>query len=415
MKNGSKTILVIGKVWPESKSSAAGSRMIQLLDYFHRSEWVIHFASASARGEYSDELDRYCKSKVQIRINDSSFDDLIHELRPDAVLFDRFMIEEQFGWRVAEHFPNALRIVDTIDLHCVRTAREKAVKGNRAFSTEDILKEEVAKREFASIMRSDLSLIISDEEMNIIGNLTEIEEKQLLYLPFLLSREQIDSAKESSLFEERNHFVTIGNFRHAPNRDSVKWLRSEIWPKIRKELPEAVIHVYGSYPAVKDYQLNSPENGFYVEGRAESAHQVIESAKVLLAPLRFGAGLKGKLLEAMLNGTPSVTTSIGAEGMVSEGRWGGFISDSAKDFSRKALILYQEKEIWNDARKTGFEILEKRFERDTFESILSERISEILNDLASHRSKPFMHSMIEYHSLRNSKFMSKWIEEKNSP
>jgi hypothetical protein len=162
-----RKILIIGHVWPEPNSSAAGSRMMQLIKLFLKNNIVIVFCSPATETAFSFHLKTLGITQYQIKINDSSFDDLLKEINPNAVLFDRFMTEEKFGWRVAENCPNALRILDTEDLHCLRYARQKAVMANIDFNN-DLLLNDIAKREIASIVRSDISLIISSFEINIL-------------------------------------------------------------------------------------------------------------------------------------------------------------------------------------------------------------------------------------------------------
>ena len=131
-------ILIIGTVWPEPNSSAAGSRTMQLIEQFQKRNWKITFACAAADSQFSIDFEKYGIDKVSIALNNSSFDAFIKNLQPTIVLFDRFMMEEQFGWRVAENCPDALRILDTIDLHCLRLARQQAFKEKRDFDLEDL-------------------------------------------------------------------------------------------------------------------------------------------------------------------------------------------------------------------------------------------------------------------------------------
>ena len=184
------TILIIGAIWVEPNSSAAGSRMLQLITQFLQQHWSVTFSSAAVKGEKAMDLKSIGVEESMIELNQSSFDVFIKELNPTIVLFDRFMIEEQFGWRVAENCPNALRILDTEDLHCLRKTRYKALKEKRFFSKNDLLKEDITKREIASILRCDLSLMISTFEMDLLQNFFKIDKKLLHHLPFLLS--QID-------------------------------------------------------------------------------------------------------------------------------------------------------------------------------------------------------------------------------
>ena len=127
--------------------------MLQLIEQFQQQGFSITFASPAMDSDFMADLASLNVDKKSIALNCSSFDAFIKELNPAVVLFDRFMIEEQFGWRVAENCPDALRILDTEDLHCLRLARQKAFKANRDFTTADTLKEDVAKREIASILR----------------------------------------------------------------------------------------------------------------------------------------------------------------------------------------------------------------------------------------------------------------------
>lgn len=407
-----KSLLIIGKVWPEPRSSAAGSRMIQLIDLFQKDGWEITFSSPASKSDYSFNLEEIGVRETPVQLNDSSFDEFIKQLKPDAVIFDRYMTEEQFGWRAAENCPGALRILDTEDLHCLRNARQNAWKKNREFKAEDLLTEETAKREIASILRCDLSLIISDAEMQILKDAFHIDERLLFYLPFLLDFDDEPVHKNLLNYDDRNSFVSIGNFRHEPNWNAVLWLADEIWPLIRARLPSAKLYVYGSYPSKKNFQLSKPDNGFLIKGRASDAKEVIGKARVLLAPLRFGAGIKGKLVEAMQCGTPSITTSIGAEGIVLGNKWNGVIADDPGQFADAAVELYQNQDYWQTSQQAGFEILKDRFDRNKFEPELLRRIKEISNDLKSHRRNNFTGSMLMHHSMNSTKFMSKWIEEK---
>lgn len=121
-----KKLLIIGFVWPEPKSSAAGSRMLQLIEVFQSENYHITFASTCGKGDKAFNLENLGIEQVTIQLNHSSFDEFIKVLDPDLVLFDRFMTEEQFGWRVAQQCPNALRILDTEDLHALRKGRQEA-------------------------------------------------------------------------------------------------------------------------------------------------------------------------------------------------------------------------------------------------------------------------------------------------
>ncbi|MGZ9735230.1 glycosyltransferase [Flavobacterium sp. GNP002] len=406
-------LLIIGFVWPEPNSSAAGGRMLQLISLFKAQGFSITFASPAQNSDFMVDLGEYEVDKKSIELNNSSFDIFIKELNPSLVLFDRFMMEEQFGWRVAENCPDALRILDTEDLHCLRLARQKVFKENRSFRTTDLFVEEVAKREIASILRCDLSLMISEFEMELLESAFKIDISLLYYLPLLL--EPIDDAEIEELpsFENRKDFVFIGNFLHEPNWNAVQYLQDTIWPLIKKRQPEAVLNVYGAYPSQKVLQLHNKKEGFLIMGRAINAQEVVREARVVLAPLRFGAGIKGKLLEAMQCGTPSITTSIGSESMHGELPWNGFITNDIADFADRAAQLYQDKIIWSNAQQNGIAIINQRYSKRLFEIDFRAKIEILQSNLEQHRLNNFIGALLQHHTLKSTKYMSRWIEEKN--
>jgi hypothetical protein len=406
-------VLIIGFVWPEPNSSAAGGRMVQLISIFKQHGFEVAFASPAMDSDYMVDLESLGVSKKSIALNCSSFDVFVKELNPTIVLFDRFMMEEQFGWRVAENCPDALRLLDTEDLHCLRLARQKAFKEKRQFTTDDLLVEDVAKREIASILRCDVSLMISEFEMELLQTVFKIDTNLLCYLPLLLEPIEDSTIQNQPSFEDRNNFVFIGNFLHEPNWNAVQYLKETIWPLIRKQMPNAVLQIYGAYPSQKVLQLHQSKEGFHIMGRANDAQEVVTNARVVLAPLRFGAGIKGKLVEAMQCGTPSLTTTIGAESMCGNLPWNGFIADEAPIFADKALELYQDKTIWLKSQENGFRIIEKRYLKSLFEDDFVRHILKVQVHLKQHRLHNFMGTMLQHHTLTSTKYMSRWIEEKN--
>ncbi|MBG6063533.1 hypothetical protein IWX83_003343 [Flavobacterium sp. CG_9.1] len=408
-----QSLLIIGFVWPEPNSSAAGGRMMQLISLFQEQGFTITFASPAQDSDFMIDLQLFQVDKKAIVLNSESFDTFVQELNPTVVLFDRFMMEEQFGWRVAEKCPNALRILDTEDLHSLRLARQKAFKENREFKTTDLLVEEVAKREIASILRCDLSLIISEFEIELLTNTFKIDASLLYYLPLLLEPQAVLNLNTTLSFERRKDFVFIGNFLHEPNWNAVQYLKETIWPLIKKQVPDAVCCIYGAYPSQKVLQLHNAKEGFLILGRADNAQEVVKHARVVLTPLRFGAGIKGKLLEAMQFGTPSVTTTIGAESMQGDLSWNGFVEDNCIIFANKAVFLYQDEKIWLEAQQNGFEIIKQRYMRTLFESEFKEQILTLQENLPQHRLNNFLGALLQHHTLKSTMYMSKWIEEKN--
>ena len=406
-----KKLLIIGHTYPEPTTTAAGTRMMQLISLFLEQGFSITFSTTAVISEKSEGLAQLNITIHPIILNDSSFDTFIQELSPSIVIFDRYITEEQFGWRVSEACPNAMRILDTEDLHFLRKAREEAIKKGMPVEEADLFSE-IAKRELASIYRSDCSLIISEFEMDVLIKTFKIEESLLYYLPFLIADYSNEAIKKLKPFEERSDFMTVGNLLHAPNVDSLLYLKKEIWPSIRKQLPEAKIRVYGAYAPQQIMELQDKASGFLILGWADDIAAIMKSSRVCLAPIRFGAGLKGKLIDAMINGTPSVTTSIGAEGLHGKHPFSGIVADDVQGIVAASVELYSNKTTWLQAQQNGFNCIDKRFRRELFSETFNMQIQSLQKNLNQHRKEHFIGQILQLQSLKATKYMSKWIEEK---
>ena len=431
-------VLIIGYVWPEPNSSAAGSRMMQLITAMRAQNWSVTFASPAQLSDHMADLSEHNVTCQAIELNNESFDQYITELNPDIVIFDRFMMEEQFGWRVEKFCPTAMRVLNTEDLHSLREARQKAVKKGESFQLSSSqfsasecskaeqlahhLHSDLAIREVAAIFRSDLTLMISPVEVELLTVHFKVPQQQLMYLPFMLTPLSDDHITALPAFADREHFITIGNFRHAPNWDVVLQLKQHIWPLIRKQLPKAEMHIYGAYPPPKATQLHNPKQGFHIKGWAEDAKAVIKQARLCLAPIRFGAGIKGKLSDAMECGTPSITTELGSEGMLinsADKDWNGEIMNSQEiinnpqDFADAAVKAYQDESAFIQYQKNGFAILANQYDESFWQKQFMTRLTEQVQALASSRNNNFFGLMLRHHSMKSTQYMAQWIEAKS--
>jgi len=404
-----KKLLIIGMVWPEPASSAAGTRMIQLVDLFLAKGYRITFASAASKSDFSHDFSNTSVIEQEIKLNDESFNSFLKALKPDIVLFDRFMIEEQYGWRVQQECPDALRILDTEDLHFLRQARQQSTKKQEILN----LFSDTAKREIAAILRCDLSLIISEMEIKLLEEQFKIETSLLYYLPFLEQKITSNTTQNWVPFANRTDFIFIGNFLHEPNWHTVQTLKTKVWPLLRKKLPEARLNIYGAYPSQKVLQLENKAEKFFIKGRALNAQETIAQHRILLAPIQFGAGVKGKFIDAMQTGTPSVTTTVGAEAMKGKLPWNGIVEDDLSTFAEQAALLYQNEAEWQEAQKHGIQIINERYASTAFADEFMQKVTELLLSLAKHRQANFMGQILNHHTLQSTKYMSLWIEEKN--
>lgn len=405
------TLLIIGLQYPEPTSTAAGSRMLHIIQLIKSFGYKIHFATANPKNEFSANLNEFEIPVHQLALNTSQANDTLKSINPNIVFFDRFITEEQFGWRIDECCSDALKVLDTEDLHFLREAREQSLKVTSEV-TKPIKLSEKTKRELAAIYRCDLTLMISQAEIDILTKDYDIPKNLLFYLPFVYRTKSL-SSQVSSGFSARSHFMSIGNFIHKPNLDMVMFLYKAIWPNIRSKLKDAQWHIYGAYLPEQVRQLHQPQKGVLVKGRAEEVLTTMSSYSLMLAPLRFGAGLKGKCLDAMRAGTPSVTTPIGAEGISSAEHWPGCVAEDAELFADSAIKLYQNENLWTSKQQQGFEILRKNFDIETYSKDFQATLTERLKHLDSIRQQNIVGELLKHHHHRSTKFMSLWIEEKN--
>lgn len=403
-------VFFIGLVWPEPTSSAAGWRLVQLVDLFIKNSFEVHFGSSAQKTEHSFMFDNLKVTEHQLLLNDSSFEDLMKKIQPNVVVFDRFMTEEQFGWRLREAVPNALTILDTEDLHFVRKAREVAFKSK----TEVDFYTAEAQRELASILRSDLSLIISKWEKKFLENTFRISKKQLLYLPFLQRLLTENNVCRWKTFGQRKNFMFIGNGMHEPNYQTILSLKKDIWPFIKEKLPEAELHIYGAYFKEKILQLHQPKQGFYIKGRAEDVQQTMNNYRVLLAPIPFGAGIKGKFVDAMQNGLPSVTFASGSESMGEAYNWPGFVAQTTFQIIDNSIQLYNNESLWLEKQNKILPLYNQAYNFEKHEKRFLKRLKKAQMNLALHRNNHFIGQILQNNQWNSLKYFSKWIEAKNA-
>jgi hypothetical protein len=406
-------ILIIGYVWPETNASAAGLRDWALMQHFRQAGWEVTYASPAKENDFSDRLRALGLKTFSCQANDPKFDDFLKELTPDVVIFDRFVTEEQFGWRVEETTPAALRIVDTQDLHSLRRAREAALKKQgfplpeatlsfiREYADEDFL------REVSSILRADQAFVVSNFERDLLISIG-VPKEQITLLRFSYSN------RPTSLpgFQERKNFVSIGNFRHPPNADAILWMKSEIWPRLREKAGGlAELHIYGAYPLKEMMALDDKSTGFRVLGAARDQYETLRQYKVLLAPLRFGAGIKGKISDSWWSGTAVAATSIGIEGMSEKEILTS--EDRPEELATFAHRLWSNEKLWCEEQEKGFRILDQEYSQAENQKLLIDCINKLKARQIERRKQNWQSAMLRFNFNRSTKYMSKWIETKN--
>lgn len=386
--------------------------MKQLIELFSQ-RGEIHFACANALTGNEIDLNAIGVRIHSIELNNDAVNDFFRELNPDIVVFDRFLTEEQYGWRIMEHCPDAVRILNTEDLHFLRKTRHQYVKKNNHFTTDtDVLdfQNDETMRELASIYRSDWTIMISPFEMDLLQNEMQVQADLLTYLP-IFTEEKLST---DSSFSERKNFLFIGNMLHEPNSDAVKMLVENCWPIIREACKEAELIIAGAYPTQPVLQLNDPKKKIRVAGHSKELAEIYKTVRVSLIPLRFGAGIKGKIIETMEYGVPFVSTSIGTEGLFFDEKWTDCIADDWNTFSKKAISQYCDMTKWNYYQDLGKQHLKNRFSKSGLESRFLNELDELVSTVQTKRKKRYYSRLVQHHTLMSTRYLSKWIMEKNA-
>ena len=400
MKAPSQAVFFVN-LWPEPRSSAAGVRTLEISLFIQRLGYQL---VGIAPGETSPHSEAWEKNGVRTLTcdpNSSEAAEILKTLSPELVVYDRFYTEEKFGWRAREVWPDALQMIDTSDLHCLRTARQRAhLAGAEVSEPHDDFFGEDLLREMASLHRADVCLVVSPHELEWLMR-QGFEKERVCYLPFS-SQADADLKPQT----DRHGFCFLGNYLHAPNVDAVRWLETELWPALRKHLPKAELHLYGAYPPQAISQLNG-KNGIISHGFVEDHREAIARHEAMLAPLRFGAGIKGKILEAWATGTPVLGTPLAFEGM---GTGFAEFTDSAGLVDQ--IQNLQNPECWHKNVELGLELLINRFDREMIFKTFAEFLEASKLELPKIR-KSLTGRLLRHHGAQSLKYFSAWIEEKN--
>lgn len=258
-----------------------------------------------------------------------------------AIIFCRYYIATQYVSNVRALAPQALIIFDTVDLHFVREQREAQLLGNAAMVRSAAL---TRAKELAVIDKSDVTIVVSAVEKALLAKIkpsARIDIVSLINTPISIG----------APYAERSGILFIGGFRHAPNVDAIKWFASEVFPIVRRLLPDVVTTVVGSN--MPDDVAALSQEGFHVLGFVEDTNPLLGSTRVSIAPLRYGAGIKGKINEAMNHGIPVVATECAIEGMQLVSGRDVLVADDANDFALAIVRLHNDAALWDKLSSAG--------------------------------------------------------------
>ncbi len=252
---------------------------------------------------------------------------------------------------IRRYTPKTQIILNTVDLHFLREEREAALLG----STKSIKSARTTKRlELAAIRKVDCTIVLSRAEHEILQDLVPEAYKQFIPLT------QPVPGREAP-FESRENVVFVGGFAHKPNVDAVHYLVREIWPLVRRELPDVGLIVVGSSVPDEVLSLGDAAAGVEIRGFVPDLASLLRDCRLTVAPLRYGAGMKGKVVNSLAHGVPCVATTMAVEGTgLVDGR-DILVADDPSSYARAIVSAYTEAELWVHLSDNGVAFAEENF------------------------------------------------------
>jgi glycosyltransferase involved in cell wall biosynthesis len=405
-------VLYITEFWPDPTQSAAGRRQIQILRIIESEGYHVTIASTAQWNE-NQNTTAFTKQRLQLFLNtEQTVSDIIHH-NPKLVIFDRFLQEEKWGWIFDQFLPNCIKITDTSDFYTLRNSRQHAITSRTGWSIHSILEDPILLRELASIYKSDLSLIISPIEYQILTRDINVPHNLLFQLPFRILNTEPLAYEQQQPWNRRQHLVFIGQYKHAPNVDCIEYIQSELWASIQQRIPGVQMHIYGAgFPQSYISKFNTVYNTLQILGACTHLHTVLKTYRILFAPLRFGAGQKGKFIDAMCCGTPVITSTIGAEGMWTASEIPNSIMQSPIAFTDAISQLYHSEHLWMQTQR-AFDQCVQKFQSDAFENAFANTLRMLLKPLQTKRASNIIGQILKTEAYAAQRYKYRYIEEKN--
>jgi glycosyltransferase involved in cell wall biosynthesis len=283
----------------------------------------------------------------------------------DLIVLSRAHVAEEILPLCRKYAPATPVIFDTVDLHFVRQHREAELSQDAAIRRKACAME---RRELRLGAEADAIVVVSPDEKRVLE--AKLPQQRIAVISNI---HEIRATIPP--FASRRDFLFIGGFEHTPNEDAVLWFCAEIMPEIHRQLPEAKFHIIGSKMPESVRALASDH--VVTHGYVEKVEPFFESCLLSVAPLRFGAGVKGKTNQSMSFGVPVVSTTIGAEGMHLTHEKNILLADQPLEFAQQVIRLHRERELWTALSRNSLKNVEEHFSRAAAKRDLEELLVQL--------------------------------------
>jgi GT2 family glycosyltransferase len=272
-----------------------------------------------------------------------------HAERFDTFILSRHYVAVQYLALIRQHAPQAKVVFDTVDLHYLREQRAAALAGDSSLARAA---EQTRAQELKLIADCDLSWVVSPAEQDLLAS--DAPGRPVAVVSNIYP---VVGCRAS--FAERADLIFVGGFQHTPNVDAMRWFVAEVWPRVAEKLPDCLLNIVGSKMPSEIAALAGPR--VIVHGYVPSVEPLIDRARINLAPLRYGAGVKGKINSALAHGLPTVATTLAVEGMHLTDGETVLIADTPEAMAAAIVRLYRDRALWEKLSAAGLAHVEAHY------------------------------------------------------
>ncbi|TWI02750.1 GT2 family glycosyltransferase [Luteimonas cucumeris] len=357
-----RQVLIVDAMTPTPDHDSGSLRLLNLMRLLREEGAHVVFLPADLK-----HAGRYTESMQQLGVEawHSPYSGSIpawlrkHGDRFDVVMLSRHYVASSFMPLLRKYAPQAKIVFDTVDLHYLRETRGAELAGDAALLRDA---EATRKRELDIIAQASTTLVVSELERQLLARDAPSANVELLSNLHHLSGAGLP-------FEERHDLVFVGGFRHPPNVDAVIWFVEEVFPRVRGAIPGMKFHCIGGHVPERIAALARHE-GVTVHGHVPDITPYMDGVRIGLAPLRYGAGVKGKVNLSMAHGQPVVATSCAVEGMHLRNGHDVLVADSAEAYADAIVRLYGDRALWNELSRNGQDNVARHFSPDAARDVV---------------------------------------------
>jgi glycosyltransferase involved in cell wall biosynthesis len=284
----------------------------------------------------------------------------------DLIIVSRHYVLSPLLPLLRTYAPRAQLVFDTVDLHFLREQREAEQSKDQKQKRQS---ERTRGSELALIDKADLTWVVSHEEKSLLQKLRPDARVNVL------SNIHAPSMAATTL-DQRADLIFVGGYRHPPNVDATLWLANEIFPLIRARRPEIALHLVGDHAPAAVVEL-AKRDGIVVHGHVPDLDALLDRTRINLAPLRYGAGVKGKITQSLARGLPVVATTCAIEGMHLRDGEDVLVGDDPAAFADAVLRLYDDAELWQAMSGRGQEHIRTHFSDDAARVVIHELLGSL--------------------------------------